>query len=96
MSSIHERDPWEELSQQIASIDFDVNTDVLDVTTLSNEELLYGLNETISHLTKLGPGNQALHPSTQEARDLHSLRTALLVELSRRERGGQFPGPSTP
>ena len=67
----------------ISGLDFDVPEDVIDVSTMSIEELLNKLdylNETLFEM------HEALNPQTQEARDMHSLRNAVQIELSKRSK----------
>ena len=60
-------------------------TEVVNVQHLSTPELISLQGELTDNL--LGRG-QGLHPSNQDARDDHSLRNAIQVELARRVQGG--------
>ena len=63
-------------------LDFDPEIEeVVSVQTLSTEEIAKRLSEIKSRLLDLG---EALHQHTQEARDLHSERAALLIEYAKR------------
>lgn len=53
----------------------------MNVQELDAFELSDTYRETIKKLTDIG---EAIKPTSQEGRDLHSLRTACLIELSRR------------
>lgn len=55
--------------------------DVEDVTKIPDPELGVRVQEIDAQLVEAG---QLLQPTTQEARDLHSLRGALLIEMSKR------------
>lgn len=74
-------DPFYEIVSDVHITEPD-KEEVLDVSTLSTSELLdmfYHLNlELFEH-------GQALKPTTQEARDKHSLRNAIQVELASRK-----------
>jgi len=72
-------DPFDDI---VSGLDIDVDEDdVLDVTTLSTMELSGLIADLDKDLTE---GHEALHPGTQQARDKHSLRNALQVELRKR------------
>lgn len=60
------------------SIDAD---DVLCVPALSSEDLLNRFHEADAELRRLG---EIRYPKTQAGRDVHSLRSSLVVELRRR------------
>ena len=67
----------------VSGLDFDIPEDIIDVSQMSIEELLEKLdylNETLFEM------NEALNPKTQNARDMHSLRNAVQVELSKRSK----------
>lgn len=55
--------------------------DIINVSKLADIELSDIYRKTVDELFVL---HEALAPTTQKGRDLHSLRTALLVELSAR------------
>ena len=55
--------------------------DDLPVTLLEGPALLTEYENTKNLLLQIG---EALNPTTQQGRDLHSRRTALLVEIARR------------
>lgn len=57
-------------------------SDDLVVSSLDNMTLLETYHTTISELEKLG---EMLNQKTQEGRDLHSQRTACLVEIRKRK-----------
>jgi hypothetical protein len=52
-----------------------------DATKYDDVTLLTKFNELTEDLKTMG---QALHPKTQTARDLHSWRAAILIELHKR------------
>ena len=54
---------------------------IQDVTTLDTEEIMTQIFEIEQELFGMG---QALHPSNQKSRDLHSMRNALQIELRKR------------
>lgn len=58
--------------------------EVYDVTKLSDETLFLELARLEDELFHMG---EALKPKTQKARDLHSERNAIWVEIHRRSRG---------
>lgn len=77
-------EPDDELFKRFeAQLDTDIPTDVVDVTTIPDVDLVNRLHELDAELDKSGE-LMALNPRTQEARDLHSLRAAVLVEMKRR------------
>jgi hypothetical protein len=53
----------------------------IDVTKLDTQELLTQFDELNDELFEM---EQALRPTTQRARDLHSLRSAIYVEIQKR------------
>jgi hypothetical protein len=53
----------------------------IDVTKLDIQELLTQFDELNDELFEM---EQALRPTTQRARDLHSLRSAIYVEIQKR------------
>lgn len=53
----------------------------IDVTKLSTEELMTQFNELNDELFEMG---EAIKPHTQRARDLHSLRSAIHLEIRKR------------
>lgn len=53
----------------------------IDYTTWETFDLLDELEEVTQDIKNL---RQILHPRTEEARDLHSRRAALVIELSNR------------
>lgn len=65
----------------IDGLEIEEPTDVIDVTTLDNKGLADKLFEIEE---KIKANEWILHPNTQESRDLHSLRNAIQVELSKR------------
>lgn len=77
------RDPWEELQAQLEALDLEPTdaSDIVNVSTLADEDLIVRLQETVDELFRR---KEALAPKTQTGRDLHSVRTALLVEMARR------------
>lgn len=75
-------DPFFDIVNSI-EIDIECIDDVVDVTTLSISELVSKFDEINESLFDLG---QALRPTTKEARDLHSLRSAIYVEIQKRKK----------
>lgn len=71
---------------ELAGLDDGVN--VRPVTELSDRELLERIDDIRQRLYELGE-MQANNPTTDEARDLHSERAALLIEQSRRGLAGR-------
>lgn len=67
------------LQEEFANID---TSDVVDMTTLSLQELLDVAATTEEDLLN---GRQAVFPREQWARDMHSLRYAARMELMRRQ-----------
>lgn len=61
--------------------DLDEPADVIDVTVISNHEIMIRFSRVRERLYEL---NEMEHPSTDEGRELHSLRSAILVEMSKR------------
>jgi meiotically up-regulated gene 157 (Mug157) protein len=60
----------------------DINIEgVNDATKHDNMTLLKMFNELTEDLKNMG---EAVHPKTQAARDIHSWRAAILIELHRR------------
>jgi hypothetical protein len=53
----------------------------IDVTKLDVEELLTQFDELNDELFEMG---EALRPTTQRSRDLHSLRSAIYLEIQKR------------
>lgn len=67
---------------QFDDIDSDVDAlGVLNVTTLETMELLNRFQQLTEELKDR---EEALRPRTQEARELHSQRAAMLIELRNR------------
>jgi hypothetical protein len=69
------------LEAQLADIDTDTSG-VEDVRSLEPQELLRRFAAVERELREVG---QMMHQDTQEGRDLHSRRTAYMVELKRRK-----------
>lgn len=69
------------LEQQMG--DVEEPDDVVDVTTLPSHQLSVLVHEFDRRLSEMGELHAAA-PKTEAARQLHSRRAALLVELSRR------------
>ena len=65
----------------VHSLEIDEPKDLVDVTKLSIQELLSQFDNINEQLFEMG---QALKPTNQEARDLHSLRSAIYVEIQKR------------
>ena len=65
----------------VHSLEIDEPEDLVDVTKLSVQELLSKFDDINEELFEIG---QALKPTTQQARDLHSLRSAIYVEIQKR------------
>lgn len=83
--SLNEPEDMDSLFQSIVSgetFDADVS-DVQDVTTLDDMALLHLWNELNDALKALGEQLQ-LTNATDEGRELHSRRTAVRVELAKR------------
>jgi hypothetical protein len=71
-------DPFDAI---VADLDFDVPTDITDVTKLSSKDLAQRYNEVRSALKAI---NEPIHALTERGRQLHSERGALRIELRRR------------
>jgi hypothetical protein len=66
-----------------AEADFEgIDAEVTDVSTLSDSELMLRFREVTDALMER---KEALRPKTQGARDLHSERAALRIELAKRK-----------
>jgi hypothetical protein len=65
----------------VSSLEIQEPEDLIDVSKLSVQELLSQFDDINNKLFEMG---QALKPSNQEARDLHSLRSAIYVEIQKR------------
>ena len=66
--------------------DLDINIDdesVEDISKLQTVEIMLRIDDIERELFET---QQALHPSNQRSRDLHSLRNALQIELRRRSK----------
>jgi len=63
------------------SLDEDAEGEFIDVTTLDLQALLT-FRETIAN--QLAAMGELLNVKTQQARDLHSMRTAAVVEINKR------------
>ena len=63
-------------------IDFDYS-EIENIKELTTEDIVDRIQD-IEY--RLFSSSQALHPSNQESRDLHSLRNALQIELRRRSK----------
>lgn len=73
-------DPFFDIVQ---GIEIEEPVDVLNVRTLASNVLVSKFNELTQALLDR---EEILNPHTQEARDIHSLRNAVDVELQRRFR----------
>jgi|694.fasta_scaffold118549_5 hypothetical protein len=71
-------DPFYEIVNQL---EIEEPHDLIDVSKLSIQDLLSQFDDINNRLFEMG---QALKPSNQEARDLHSLRSAIYVEIQKR------------
>lgn len=67
----------------VKDLEFDVSDidDIVDVSKLSIKLLMDNLLDIQDKLMKDG---EALRPSNQESRDLHSLRNSIQIELRKR------------
>jgi len=65
----------------VSNLEIEEPEDLIDVSKLSIQELLSKFDDINNQLFKMG---QALKPTNQEARDLHSLRSAIYVEIQKR------------
>ena len=65
----------------VEGLQIDEPESYVNVSELSIEELLYQFDQLNDELFEL---EQALNPTTQKARDLHSLRSAIYVEIQKR------------
>lgn len=74
-------DIFMELMKGMDTVFDGVSDDVLDVTSLSNKALLERNADILEELLDNG---QAVNPTSQWARDLHSLRNAIQVEIRKR------------
>jgi len=66
--------------------DLDIQVDhesVEDISKLETVEIMLRIDDIE---TELFQSQQALHPSNQRSRDLHSMRNALQVELRKRSK----------
>lgn len=73
--------PPDEFDDIIGDLEFDPPPSIIPVSTLNEFQLSDRLNDLKEELLQRG---EALHPTTQTGRDLHSERTAILVEINRR------------
>lgn len=84
-------DDDDEFAKMMEGLDLAEPTDVLDVTALTNLELVDRYADVVNRLKESGMFSdlQSLggRAGTQEERDLHSERAALLVELRKRGLG---------
>ena len=74
---------FDDFDDIVSGLNFDIPNDIIDVTKMSISELVDKLDELNEKLFEM---HEALNPRTQEARDMHSLRNALQVELSKRSK----------
>lgn len=68
----------------LAGLEFEEDVDTSDVVDLSkktNQELMFIMVSAREALKDMG---ERLHPTSQEARDLHSIHYACKIELSNR------------
>jgi hypothetical protein len=72
-------DPFDEI---VAGLELDQPSDAISVRDLNDVELSNHFNETRDELLALGEMQQ---PTTDRGRELHSIRTACLVEIRRRQ-----------
>ena len=77
---MNEQNEIDMFESMVKDIQFDTD-DVVDVTKLSIESLMDNL---VDLQTQLLDSGEALHPSTQESRDMHSLRNSIQIELRKR------------
>lgn len=75
-------DIFNQLTAGLGNLFDGVEEDVVDVSTMTNEELLNQGSDILEELLKAG---QAINPTTQWARDKHSLRNAIQIEIRKRE-----------
>lgn len=71
-------DPFDDL---VANLNISEPDDVLDVTSLSNRDLIQRYNAVRRELTDM---NEPIHALTAHGRELHSERGALRIELAKR------------
>jgi len=74
-------DPEESMRQLIESLDLPTDDPQLNVSSLPDNELNAGFILVEQELLNR---KEMLHPRTQEARDLHSLRAAYMIQMKRR------------
>lgn len=76
-----ELDPEEEMRRKIDELDLPAPSNDTCVQLLNEAELSSRLNKVTQELLRRG---EALNPTTQTGRDLHSERSAYLLEMQRR------------
>jgi len=77
---------FEEIIENLLSdgeIEVDIPEDVLDVSKMSIQELVEIFDDLNQKLFEIG---EALNPTNQTSRDMHSLRNAVKLELSMRSK----------
>lgn len=74
-------EPDDEMRALLEGMDFDEEPEVEDVSALSDHELVVRFNAIQLELRR---GSEILVAKTDRGRDLHSINSALLVELRRR------------
>ena len=75
-------DPFFDIVNNLDVDDVD-DKNIIDVTQLSTYDLLSKFDDINNMLFER---NEAINPTTQEARDLHSLRSAIYVEIQNRKK----------
>jgi hypothetical protein len=76
-------DPFFDIVNMIDIKEDEICEDIVDVSKLTIEELLIKFDDINNQLFELG---EALSPQTQNARDLHSMRSAIYVEIQKRKK----------
>ena len=77
-----EKDMFELFEEQFADTETDVSDQATDFTKLSNLEISTMFNDVRNDLITMG---EMLVVKTDAGRELHSQRTALLVEMAKRK-----------
>jgi hypothetical protein len=76
-------DPFFDIINGLDELKLDDSENVVDVTKLTIAELLSKFDELNNDLFELG---EAMNPVSQKARDMHSLRSAIYVEIQKRKK----------
>lgn len=74
-------EPDDEMRAMFEGMTFEENTDVLNVCSLTNHELVVRFNEVQRDIKR---GGEILVAKTIRGRELHSLNSALILEMMKR------------